>query len=76
MSMEISKTESPTLGALTKLDEILQQQLVQVQAETAPGTFWIFDTENQEYKVDRSQEEYDVEVGTSMSILPLPEFRP
>ena len=65
LSQEFSRTESPILGALSKLDEFLLSPQVKTQSGTVPGTSRNTDMENQEPNGDRSQNDLHPEVGSS-----------
>ena len=54
------------LGALSKWNEFLLNLQVPAQSGTVPGTSWNSSTENQEPKLDRSQNDPRPELGTSI----------
>ena len=54
LSQEFSRTVSPVLGALSKLDEFLLSPQVWTYSGTVPGTSWNSDLENREPTMDRS----------------------
>ena len=64
LSQEFSRTESPILGGLSKLDEFILNSQVRVQSGTVRGTSRNMNLENQEPTDDRSQN--DPEVDTSI----------
>ena len=63
MSQEFSRTESPILGALTKLDDFLSNQQIHTHFETVPGTFRNTNVENQGTNEDDSQSDPHPEAG-------------
>ena len=63
LSLEFSRTESRILGALTKLDEFLSNQLIHTHFETVPGTFRTTNVENQGTNEDDSQSDPHPEAG-------------
>ena len=65
LSVDISKTESRILGALSKLDELLLNPQIRTFSGTVPGTFRNADVENQEPSVDRSRNDPHPEVEFS-----------
>ena len=65
LSRKISRTESPILGALSKLDELLLSQRIRIFSGTVPGTFQNTDVENQEPSADLSQYDPHPEVEFS-----------
>ena len=65
LSNEFSWTSIRTLGALSKLDEFLQNQHVRVHSGTIPGTFRKINIENREPTEDRSQNNPGPEVDAS-----------
>ena len=62
LSQEFNRTESPILGALSKLDELLMNPQIRTFSGTTPGTFRDADIENQEPSGDRSQNDPHPEV--------------
>ena len=63
LSQEYSRTESRILGALTKLDEFLSNQLIHTHFETVPGTFRSTNVENQGTNEDDSQSDPHPKAG-------------
>ena len=63
LSQEFSRTESRILGALSKLDEFLLNQLITMHSETVPGTSRNTNMENQGTKEDDSQCDPHPEAG-------------
>ena len=63
LSQEFSRTESRTLGALSKLDEFLLNQQITTHSETVPGTFRNTNVENQGTNEDDSQSDPHPEAG-------------
>ena len=55
LSQEFSRTESCTLGALSKLDEFLLNQQIRTHSGTVPRTFRNTNVENQGTNEDDSQ---------------------
>ena len=66
LSQEFSRTESRTLGALSKLDEFLLNPQIRTYSGTGPGTFRNTNVENQEPNEDRLQDDPHREVGPSI----------
>ena len=63
LSQEFSRTESRILGALSKLDEFLSNQQIQMHSKTVPGTFRNTNVENQGTNEDDSQSDPHPEAG-------------
>ena len=63
LSQKLSRTESPILGALFKLDEFLLNPQVRRRSGTVPRTFRNKNMENQEPNEDRSQNDPHHQVG-------------
>ena len=61
-SQEFSKTESKFLGALSKLDDFLQNPEVRVPSGTVPGTSRNMNVENQEPTEDCSEKDASPEI--------------
>ena len=64
LSQEFSRTESRILGALSKLDEFLSNQQIQMHSETVPGTFRNTNVENQGTNEDDFQSDPHPEAGS------------
>ena len=65
LSQDFSRTESPILGALSKLDEFFLNAQVRTCSGTVPGTSQNSDLENREPTRDRSQNDPYPEVELS-----------
>ena len=63
LSQEFSRTESRSLGALSKLDEFLLNQHIRTHSETVPGTFRNTNVGNQGTNDDDSQSDPHPEAG-------------
>ena len=63
LSEEFSRTESPNLGALSKLDEFLLNPQIRTHSGTVPGTFRNTNVENQGTNEDDSQSDPHSEAG-------------
>ena len=63
LSQEFSRTESPILATLSKLDEFLLNQQITTHSETVPGTFRNTNVENQGTNEDDSQSDPHPEAG-------------
>ena len=63
LSQEFNRTESRSLGALSKLDEFLLNQEIRMHSETVPGTFRNTNVENQGTSEDDSQSDPHLEAG-------------
>ena len=63
LSQEFSRTESRILGALSKLDEFLSNQQIQMHSKTVSGTFRNTNVENQGTNEDDSQSDPHPEAG-------------
>ena len=63
LSQEFSRTESRILGALSKLDDFLSNQQIQMHSKTVPGTFRNTNVENQGTNEDDSQSDPHPEAG-------------
>ena len=63
LSQEFSRTESPILCALFKLDEFLLNQRIRTHSESVPGTFRNTNVENQGTNEDDSQSDPHPEAG-------------
>ena len=63
LSQEFSRTESRILGALSKLDEFLSNQQINMHSETVPGTFRNTNVENQGTNEGDSQSDPHPEAG-------------
>ena len=66
LSQDFSRTESRILGALSKLDEFLMNPHVRKHSGTILRTFRNTGLENQEPNEDRSQNDAQPEVGSSV----------
>ena len=62
LSREISRTDSPNLGALFELKNILLNPYIRTLSRTVPGAFRETDVENQEPAGDHSQNDPHSEV--------------
>ena len=63
LSQEFSRTESRSLGALSKLDEFLLKQQITTHSGNVPGTFQNTNVENQGTIEDDSQSDPHPEAG-------------
>ena len=63
LSLEFSRTESRILGALSKLDEFLLNQLIRTHSGTVPETFRNTNVENQGTNEDNSESDPHPEAG-------------
>ena len=70
LSQEFSRTESRILGALSRLDDFLQNPQPRASSGTVPETFQNLSTENQGTNENSSQHDPHPEVGASLSHSP------
>ena len=63
LSQEFSRTESPILGAISKLDEFLLNLEIRTHSGTVPGTFRNTNVENQGTNAEDSQSDPHPEAG-------------
>ena len=66
LSRDLSRTEFRILGALSKLDQFLQNPQIRTHSGTVRGTFRNANVENQEPNEDRSKDDPRPEVGPSV----------
>ena len=67
LSQEFSKTEIRILGALSQLDEFLQNPPARAHSWPVPETSRFLSRENQKTNEDSSQDDPHLEVGVSLS---------